>query len=92
MMQLRLVESPNYSGLEGVLHVRTLQHELNSALAAGDWHKVRRLDRSCGAVVDKLITANEGDAQAIANALGELKSVYANLIARCKHEVASLAH
>jgi flagellar protein FliT len=91
-MQLHLVESINYTGPAGLLQVRSLQQELNAALAAKDWDSVRRLDRSCAAVVHKVITANEGDSRAIANALSELKGVYASLLVQCKREVASLAH
>ena len=88
-MHLHLVESVNYTGPAGLLQVRGLQQELNAALAAKDWDTVRRLDRSCAAVVHKVISANKGDSKAIVNALSELKEVYASLLVQCKREVAS---
>ncbi len=91
-MSLRLVEPITYSGKAGVLQVRRLQNELNKALAVEDWAQVRRLDQTCALLIDKVILANENDAQAIAEALSELKGVYASLIVQCKREVASMAH
>ncbi|HOY23499.1 MAG TPA: hypothetical protein PK002_10115 [Cellvibrio sp.] len=91
-MGLRLVAPVIYSGQAGVLHVRRLQSALNSALNAEDWDQVRRLDQACALLIDRVILANENDAQAIAEALNELKGVYASLIVQCKREVASMAH
>lgn len=91
-MQLHLVEPIDYVGQAGVLQVRGLQNALNAALAVEDWEQVRRLDQSCAILIDKVICANERDAQAIAAALNELKGVYASLIVQCKREVASMAH
>jgi flagellar protein FliT len=91
-MGLRLVESVRYSGQAGVLQVRRLQNDLNKALEAEDWDQVRRLDQTCALLIDKVILANEHDAQAIADALNELKGVYASLIVQCKREVASMVH
>ena len=91
-MQLHLVEPIDYAGHAGVLQVRSLQSALNTALEAEDWNQVRRLDQSCAVIIDKVIGANQGDTKAIANALNELKGVYASLIVQCKREVASMAH
>jgi flagellar protein FliT len=91
-MRLRLVEPVKYSGQAGVLQVRCLERELNKALRAEDWERVRRLDQSCSLVIDRVIHANESNSEAIAEALNELKGVYASLIAQCKREVASMAH
>ncbi|GGY70060.1 hypothetical protein GCM10011613_13070 [Cellvibrio zantedeschiae] len=91
-MRLQLVEPIDYAGQAGVMQVRSLQHALNVALEAEDWEKVRRLDQSCAVVIDKVIFANEGDTKAIAEALNELKGVYASLIVQCKREVALMAH
>jgi hypothetical protein len=91
-MGLRLVEPVKYAGQAGVLQVRRLQRELNKALNAEDWDQVRRLDQTCALLIDKVILANESDSQAIAEALNELKGVYASLIVQCKREVASMAH
>ncbi len=91
-MQLHLVEPIDYVGHSGILQVRSLQLALNNALAAEDWDQVRRLDQSCAMIIDKVICANEGNAKAIAEALNELKGVYASLIVQCKREVASMAH
>jgi flagellar protein FliT len=91
-MGLRLVEPVKYSGQAGVLQVRRLQCELNKALNAEDWDKVRRLDQTCALLIDRVIIANQSDSQAIAEALNELKGVYASLIVQCKREVASMTH
>lgn len=91
-MQLHLLEPISYAGHEGILQVRSLQCALNAALAAQDWEQVRRLDQSCAVVIDKVIAANVGDSKSIADALSELKGVYARLIVQCTREVASLAH
>jgi hypothetical protein len=91
-MHLHLVESINYVGQGGISQVRDLQQALNEALAVEDWDQVRRLDQCCAVIIDKVICANEGDTKAIADALNELKGVYASLIVQCKREVASMAH
>ncbi len=91
-MRLRLVEPPVYSGQAGIMQVRRLQNALNKALNTEDWNKVRRLDQACALLIDRVILANQNDTQAIAEALNELKGVYASLIVQCKREVASMAH
>lgn len=91
-MHLRLVKAISYAGQAGVLQVRSLQDALNLALAEQNWDQVRRLDQCCAVVIDKVILANVEDSKAIADALNELKGVYASLIVQCKREVASLAH
>jgi len=91
-MQLLLVEPAHYAGEAGVLHVRRLQAEFNKALAEENWSMVRRLDQSCAALIDRVIAANQEDTKALADALSELKGVYASLIVQCKREVASMAH
>jgi hypothetical protein len=91
-MQLYLVEPINYHGQAGVLHVRKLQQALDDALKFEDWEQVRRLDQTCATLIDKVIMANVDDTKAIAQALNELKGVYASLIVQCKQEVASMAH
>jgi len=91
-MALRALSEPDYSGMAGVLQVRSLQQALVKALQAEDWNRVRKLDQTCVVLIDKVIAANQGDSSALAMALGELKGVYANLIIECKREVASMAH
>ena len=91
-MSLCLLEPITYSGQSGVLQVRRLQSALNTALKAEDWDQVRRLDQTCALLIDKVIFANEDNSKAIAEALNELKGVYASLIVKCKREVASMAH
>ena len=91
-MTLRLVEPITYSGQGSVLQVRRFQNELNNALSTEDWDQVRRLDQVCILLIDRVIQANGSDPKAIAEALNELKGVYASLIVHCKREVASMAH
>ena len=90
-MSLQLVADSDYAGMHGVLHVRHLQQALTDALQYEDWSRVRRLDQICAVLIDKVITANKGDRNALVMALGELKGVYSKLIFKCKHEVASIA-
>lgn len=90
-MHLHLVEPVSYIGQAGVLQVRGLQRALYAALQAEDWDQVRRLDQTCAVLIDKVICANEDDVKAIADALNELKGVYASLIVHCKRQVASMA-
>jgi len=91
-MGLYLVESINYSGQAGVQQVRLLQNELNEALKTENWDQVRRLDRMCALLIDRVILANESNPQAISAALNELKGVYASLVVQCNKEVASMAY
>ena len=91
-MSLCLVEPLIYSGHSGVLQVRRLQGALTKALNTEDWDQVRRLDQTCALIIDKVIIANGNDLKAVAEALNELKGVYASLIVKCKREVASMAH
>jgi hypothetical protein len=91
-MSLRLVKSIEYSGQAGVIHVRHLQQALGEALAAENWAQVQKLDQTCAVLIDKVIAANQDDSSSLAQALSELKGVYASLIVQCKREVASMAH
>ena len=105
-MPLLLVTAPDYHGATGVLQVTTLQHDLSVALVCEDWAMVRRLDKACITLIDKVIAANNGDSKndnnendysdndaskALILALSELKDVYANLIMKCHHKVAAMA-
>jgi flagellar protein FliT len=91
-MAMRALREPDYSGMAGVMAVRSLQQALVRALQAEDWDRVRKLDQTCVVLIDKVIAANRDDGTSLAMALGELKGVYANLIIQCKREVASMAH
>lgn len=91
-MSLQLVQELDYAGQSGVAQVRGIQAALNRALDKEDWALVRRLDQACVVLIDRVIAANQDDANALMMALSELKGVYANLIVQCKREVASMAH
>lgn len=91
-MALHIVESVDYAGTAGVMHVRKLQSALNLALEQEDWAQVRKLDQTCALVIDRVIAANQGDGNALVTALSELKGVYASLIVRSTREVAAMAH
>lgn len=90
-MSLVAVPDPDYRGGEGVQQIHGLRRELVDALRAGDWPRVRELDRACAGLVDRVVAANSGEARALAEALTELKRVYAELLDSCHHEVARLA-
>ena len=91
-MSLHKVKAIDYSGLSGVLQVRFLQQALEQALLQEDWPKVRRLDRTCVVLIDKVIAANKEDKTILILALSELKDVYAGLIMQCQCEVAAMAY
>lgn len=94
-MALHLVAA-DYSGMAGVLQVRNLQLDLNIASEKEDWEMTRRLDKTCGSLVDKVIAAskvdsvNQEDSEALILALRDLKEIYAGLIKKCHHEVAAM--
>jgi hypothetical protein len=90
-MAINLVPDPDYSGAEGIMQLHALQHELSAALHARDWVKLRRLDNSCGTLVNKVIKANRDDKEHLVVVLQELKHVYANLIESCQQEAAARA-
>lgn len=86
-MSIQLVSAPEYRGEAGIMAMRDLQQELTKALRVEDWEKVRHLDRICILLIDKVIAANRDDKSTLVCALGELKGVYAGLIAQCQREV-----
>ena len=89
-MAIQLVSAPEYRGEAGIMAMRELQQELTKALRLEDWEKVRHLDRICILLIDKVIAANRDDKSTLVCALGELKGVYAGLIAQCQREVTLL--
>lgn len=90
-MALRLVAEPDFCGETGLIHLRALQQELASAMRAQDWAKVRRLDKSCSRVVDKVIAASGDNKAELLVVLKELKKVYAWLIEECQQQATVLA-
>lgn len=89
-MSMQLVPTPDYHGEAGISAMRVLQLELNQALQAEDWGKVRHLDRICVLLIERVIAANRDDKTTLVRALSELKGVYAGLIAQCQREVTLL--
>lgn len=89
-MTIHLVATPEYHGNAGIVAMRGLQQELAKALQADDWERIRHLDRICVVLIDKVIAANRDDKTTLVRALGELKGVYAGLIAQCQREVTLL--
>lgn len=84
---LRAVPEPDYAGAEGLALLRAFQRDMAGALQAEDWLSVRRLDRACAGLVERLVNENRADSELLLAALWELKGVYANLITRCQAEV-----
>jgi flagellar protein FliT len=79
-MPLHLVSAVDYSGTAGIMQVRRLQRDLTQALANEDWAMLRRLNKACALLMDKLITANKNNNSALVLAMRELKDVYACLL------------
>jgi hypothetical protein len=91
-MKLYALEPINYCGAAGITQLRNFQCELSAAFIAADWHRVRRLERSCSILMEHVIRANKGDLGAITAALVELKGVYESLLASCASEGAVMAY
>jgi flagellar protein FliT len=89
---LKVIEQPKYQGQAGVMAMRALQQALNHALQQEDWGRVRHLDRICVLLIDRVIAANRDDKSTLVRALGELKGVYAGLIAQCQQQVSLMAN
>ena len=91
-MTLHLVSVLDYSGMSGVGHVESLRKDLEAALAREDWVRVRRLDQTSVALINKVIAANRDDGSELILALKELKCVYARIINYCQSEVNAIVH
>lgn len=89
---LKMVAQPKYKGHSGVLAMRSLQQAMNLALQQEDWGRVRHLDRICVLLIDRVVAANRDDKSTLVRALGELKGVYAGLIAQCQQQVNLMAN
>lgn len=90
-MTVQLVAEPSYEGANGLSLLRQVQQDLFDALAAENWQRVRELDRTCAALVERVIAANRAEPSMLVGALRELKGVYASLIQQCQLEVSALA-
>ena len=90
-MSIKMLDTLDYTGDAGVQQVQTLQSALVLALQQQEWHEVRRLDKACAALVNRVIAANGNNTGALIAALSELKSVYSHLISGCQAKVASMA-
>jgi len=90
-MTVQLVAEFDYQGANGLSLLRQMQRDMIDALQAENWQRVRELDQTCAALVERLIAANRADPSTLVQALGELKGVYANLIQQCQREVSAMA-
>lgn len=90
-MALSLLTCPNYRDGAGIDQLQQMQQALMQALAQQDWLEVRRLDRACAALVDRVIAANLNHGSELVAVLSELKDVYHHIIYGCQQKVASMA-
>jgi flagellar protein FliT len=90
-MALSLLTGPDYQDGAGVDQLHQIQQALVQALAQQDWLEVRRLDRACAALVDRVIAANPHHGSDLVAALSALKDVYRHLVYGCQQKVASMA-
>ncbi len=90
-MTVQLVAEPDYRGRNGISLLRQVQRDIIEALHAENWQRVRELDQTCAALVERVIAANRTDPSTLVSALSELKGVYANLIRQCQQEVRAMA-
>lgn len=90
-MSLAVIPTPDYSGAAGISELHAMQLAMLAALESQDWLAVKRLDKSCAALVDKVIAANIHDPRSLLAPLGELKIIYRSLLWHCHEKVASMA-
>ncbi len=89
-MTMYLVPQPDYRGEVGLNSLRRVQHEMTSALQREEWEEVRRLDRVCTLLIDRVVAANREDKAFLMRAMAEVKGLYAGLVAQCEREVTLL--
>jgi len=70
--------------------VRQLAAALKVAFQAKDWAEVRRLDRSCSFLIDKVVHINKDESGDIKGALQELKKVYGVMLVLSRCELVSM--
>jgi hypothetical protein len=87
---LALVSPMDYEGPAGVEQVQQLAAALKVAFQAKDWAEVRRLDRSCSFLIDKVVHINKDESGDIKGALQELKKVYGVMLVLSRCELVSM--
>gem|GEM_PF-5887119 len=81
---MRLVSTPSLTAEGGMAQLQQLQADMRSALARGDYSRVRQLDDTCTVVLDKLIELNRERPGALLQAMADVKQMYADLLYQCQ--------
>src|SRR5690625_7703455 len=89
-MTVQLVAEPDYRGRNGISLLRQVQRDIIEALHAENWQRVRELDQTCAALVERMIAANLTDPSTLVSDLSEKKGVYAYINCQCQHLVFSM--
>ena len=80
---LSAVATTRYDHREGIALLRDLLHDLIEAANQQSWVDVRRLDRVCMSVLQRVGANDVDDKTALAEVLGEMRLVYRYLLERC---------
>lgn len=81
---LKAVESLRYDGAHGVAILTQLRTAMLKALISEDWLELQRLDRTCSAVVARVLECPERDFEGLQVELTVLKSIYWQALSECK--------
>lgn len=81
---LNVVVSPDYSGAHGVNILRNLRESMKQALQEERWLDLQSLDRTCSAVVARVLECEDRDFEGLQLELTILKSIYWQALAECK--------
>jgi len=81
---LSLVVNPSYSGSAGVKILSALRQSMNEALQAENWLELQHLDRTCSAVVARVLATSDRDYEGLQLELTVLKAIYWQALSECK--------
>lgn len=81
---LQIVENPSYDGAEGVRVIAQLRKSMCAALKAENWLELQRLDKTCSAVVAKVLACENRDFDGLQLELTILKSIYWQALSECQ--------
>lgn len=81
---LKVVEPLRYDSEHGVAILTQLRKAMLKALICEDWLELQRLDRTCSAVVARVLECPERDFEGLQVELTVLKSIYWQALSECK--------
>lgn len=81
---LKAVEPLRYDSEHGVEILTQLRKAMLKALISEDWLELQRLDRTCSAVVARVLECPDRDFEGLQVELTVLKSIYWQALSECK--------